>query len=122
MTTCCTGADAIHPAPGSLDRPSFTAVVGNVDTEAAKYIATIEVQASREEMITSLQKMAKVHIACISLVSSLDSCSTKPSFAYQHVLEMYMTYRRMVEKKANPAPKRIIFYRGKTLIICLDCL
>lgn len=78
LTKCCTGADAIHPAPGSLDRPSFTAVVGNVDTEAAKYIATIEVQASREEMITSLQKMAKVSICRISLASNLDNCSTKP--------------------------------------------
>lgn len=26
---------------------------------------------------------------------------------------MYMNYRQMVEKKANTAPKRIIFYRGE---------
>ena len=33
------GADVIHPAPGSDGRPSFTALVANVDSDSAKYIA-----------------------------------------------------------------------------------
>ncbi|KAJ7283579.1 argonaute-like protein [Mycena rebaudengoi] len=79
----------IHPAPGSDGRPSFTALVANVDSDTAKYIAASRVQTSRVEMIEELQSMSK------------------------HVLSMYMRYREMAEKKAagNSAPKRIIFYR-----------
>lgn len=36
---CLLGADVIHPAPGSDGRPSFTALVANVDSDTAKYIA-----------------------------------------------------------------------------------
>ncbi|KAJ6628687.1 argonaute-like protein [Mycena sp. CBHHK59/15] len=82
-------ADVIHPAPGSDGRPSFTALVANVDSDTAKYIAASRVQTSRQEMIEELQSMSK------------------------HVLNMYMRYREMAEKKAKgaSAPKRIIFYR-----------
>ncbi|HEV7737095.1 MAG TPA: Piwi domain-containing protein, partial [Chlamydiales bacterium] len=52
------GADVIHPAPGSGSRPSFTSLVGTLDTEQSKYIARVAVQESRVEMITDLQKMA----------------------------------------------------------------
>ncbi|KAI0314809.1 Piwi domain-containing protein [Amylostereum chailletii] len=85
--TVVMGADVIHPAPGSDDRPSFTALVANVDSDSAKYIATMNVQESREEIIQDLQTMS------------------------EYVLGMYMKYRQGVEKKANPAPKRILFYR-----------
>lgn len=86
--TIVMGADVIHPAPGSDGRPSFTALVANVDSDTAKYIATSRVQTSRQEMIADLQSMSK------------------------YVLEMYMKYRTKVEKKAgNGAPSRIIFYR-----------
>ncbi|KAJ7180150.1 argonaute-like protein [Mycena crocata] len=79
----------IHPAPGSDGRPSFTALVANVDSDTAKYIAASRVQTSRQEMIEELQGMSK------------------------HCLSMYMRYREMAEKKAPAAsaPKRIIFYR-----------
>jgi hypothetical protein len=30
----------------------------------------------------------------------------------QSILSSYMQYRKEAEKVANPAPKRIIFYRG----------
>lgn len=33
------GADVIHPSPGAEGRPSFTALVGNVDSDVAKYVA-----------------------------------------------------------------------------------
>ncbi|KDQ64588.1 hypothetical protein JAAARDRAFT_116696 [Jaapia argillacea MUCL 33604] len=85
--TIVMGADVIHPAPGSEGRPSFTSLVANVDSDTAKYIADSRVQTSRKEMIEDLQEMAK------------------------HMLTMYMAYRRNAERKANAAPKRIIFYR-----------
>jgi len=86
--TIVMGADVIHPAPGSDGRPSFTALVANVDSDTAKYIATSRVQTSRQEMIDDLQSMSK------------------------YVLDMYMKYRTKVEKKAGTgAPTRIIFYR-----------
>ncbi|TFY72934.1 hypothetical protein EVG20_g92 [Dentipellis fragilis] len=89
--TIVMGADVIHPAPGSDGRPSFTALVGNVDSDTAKYIATIKVQTSRQEIIEDLESMTS------------------------YILSMYMQYRQHVEKKANPAPKRIIFFRGIVL-------
>ncbi|EGO01883.1 hypothetical protein SERLA73DRAFT_177463 [Serpula lacrymans var. lacrymans S7.3] len=86
--TIVMGADVIHPAPGSEGRPSFTALVGNVDSDAAKYVATSCVQKSRQEIIEDLQKMAV------------------------DVLRLYMTYRQRAEKKpGNPAPTRLIFFR-----------
>jgi hypothetical protein len=58
------GADVIHPAPGSHGRPSFTALVGNVDSDTAKYIADSRVQTSRQEMIADLYEMSKVRAIC----------------------------------------------------------
>ena len=54
------GADVIHPAPGVDTRPSFTALVGNVDMDSAKYVATMQVQQTRTEMIADLQAMTEV--------------------------------------------------------------
>ncbi|KAG5649009.1 hypothetical protein DXG03_000358 [Asterophora parasitica] len=87
--TIVMGADVIHPAPGSDGRPSFTALVANVDSDTAKYIACSRVQTSRQEMIEDLEGMSA------------------------HALGKYMGYRQAVEKKAAhvAAPKRIIFYR-----------
>jgi eukaryotic translation initiation factor 2C len=50
----------MHPAPGSIGRPSFTSLVGNVDSDTAKYVASSRVQTSRQEMIDDLEEMAKV--------------------------------------------------------------
>jgi eukaryotic translation initiation factor 2C len=50
----------MHPAPGSDGRPSFTALVGNVDSNTAKYVATTRVQTSRQEMIDDLHAMSMV--------------------------------------------------------------
>ena len=54
------GADVVHPAPGSEGRPSFTALVANLDSDSAKYIAQTRVQVSRQEMIEDLEEMAFV--------------------------------------------------------------
>ncbi|KAJ7068346.1 argonaute-like protein [Mycena amicta] len=87
--TIVMGADVIHPAPGSDGRPSFTALVGNVDSDTAKYVSASRVQTSRQEMIEELEPMCR------------------------HIVSMNMRYREMVEKKpaGSLAPKRIIFFR-----------
>jgi len=85
--TIVMGADVIHPAAHSEGRPSFTALVANVDSDTAKYVADCRVQASRQEMIEDLEEMTK------------------------KMLEKYRGYRKQVEKKANADPKRMIFFR-----------
>ncbi|KAF7292384.1 Argonaute-like protein [Mycena chlorophos] len=87
--TIVMGADVIHPAPGSDGRPSFTALVGNVDSDTAKYVSASRVQTSRVEMIEELEPMCR------------------------HIVSMNMRYREMIEKKPAGAlaPKRIIFFR-----------
>jgi eukaryotic translation initiation factor 2C len=59
--TVLSGADVIHPGPGPLnDRPSFTAVVGSVDSNASYYLGTSRVQTGRQETISDLKDMCKV--------------------------------------------------------------
>ncbi|KAJ7127554.1 argonaute-like protein [Mycena crocata] len=87
--TVVMGADVMHPPPRSIGIPSFAAVVSSVDQNAAKYIADLRVQASRQEIIADLKEMTS------------------------YALAKYMLYRERVEKipAANKAPKRLIFYR-----------
>lgn len=58
--TMVMGADVIHPAAHSEGRPSFTALVANIDSDTALYAADCRVQASRQEMIEDLEEMSKV--------------------------------------------------------------
>ncbi|GJJ07624.1 hypothetical protein Clacol_001828 [Clathrus columnatus] len=60
------GADVIHPAPGADGRPSFTALVGNVDPENSKYVARCAVQESRVEIIQDLKPMAQSILSMFS--------------------------------------------------------
>jgi eukaryotic translation initiation factor 2C len=69
--TVVMGADVIHPAPGSDGRPSFTSVVGNVDSDTSKYIATTRVQTSRQEMIEDLEEMTSVGFHFLSAVRAI---------------------------------------------------
>ncbi|KAG8678491.1 hypothetical protein FRC09_019792, partial [Ceratobasidium sp. 395] len=85
--TLVLGADVAHPAPGTEGRPSFTALVGSVDSLASKYVATHRAQTSRVEVIADLEEMAV------------------------HIIKMFQGYQKAMEKKANPGPKRILFYR-----------
>ncbi|KAI0677583.1 argonaute-like protein [Trametes maxima] len=85
--TIVMGADVMHPAPGADGRPSFAALVGNVDSDTAKYIADCRVQTSRQEMINDLEDMAT------------------------NMIRMYQGYRQGVERKQMADPKRIIFFR-----------
>ncbi|KAJ3570209.1 hypothetical protein NP233_g4554 [Leucocoprinus birnbaumii] len=58
------GADAIHPAPGATGRPSYTALVGNIDSDMAKFVAGAHSPKantefdSRVEIIHDLKEMA----------------------------------------------------------------
>ncbi|KAH6915370.1 argonaute-like protein [Coprinopsis sp. MPI-PUGE-AT-0042] len=84
--TMVMGADVIHPSPGSEGRPSFTAVVANIDKNIAKYVADISVQEARQEIIVDLKDMAK------------------------KIIQRYID----AQPNANPrerTPTRIIFYR-----------
>ncbi|KAI0278886.1 argonaute-like protein [Russula aff. rugulosa BPL654] len=45
------------PAPGSTDRPSFTALVGSIDNSAVRYVSTMEVQTSKVEIIEAMESM-----------------------------------------------------------------
>ncbi|KAH8830505.1 argonaute-like protein [Flagelloscypha sp. PMI_526] len=89
VPTILLGADVVHPAPGADGRPSFTSLVGNIDSNAAKYIAVSNCQTSRQEMMDDLTGMVKT------------------------IITKFMAYRKQVEK-VHPnltQPKRIIFYR-----------
>ncbi|KAH9965908.1 argonaute-like protein [Russula dissimulans] len=55
--TIVMGADVMHPAPGSTDRPSFTSLVGSIDTSAVRYVSTMQVQTSRKEIIEDMESM-----------------------------------------------------------------
>jgi eukaryotic translation initiation factor 2C len=55
--TIVMGADVMHPAPGSMDRPSFTALVGSIDNSAVRYVSTMDVQTSRKEIIEAMESM-----------------------------------------------------------------
>ncbi|KAL7282382.1 hypothetical protein ACG7TL_003853 [Trametes sanguinea] len=84
--TIVMGADVMHPAPGVSDRPSYTSLVGNVDSGTAKYIADCRVQTHRREMIDDLEDMATA------------------------IIKMNLGYRESVEKKTGK-PTRIFFFR-----------
>lgn len=88
----------IHPAPGAEGRPSFTALVANVDGGAAKYVATSRVQTSRQELIDDLQDMSKVHFLLPHLITRTWLIST------QYVLSMHMDYRK---ERGKEKPQRL---------------
>jgi len=58
--SCELGADVIHPAPGTVAKPSYTSVVGSLDSHAVKYVPTTSVQEGRQEMIADMKGMCKV--------------------------------------------------------------
>ena len=78
------GAHIISPG---CNGPSFAALVSNVDSEAAKYVADCRVQTSRRDIIDDLEAMTISHIT------------------------LYKSYQEAVEKK-SPGPRRVIFYRS----------
>ncbi|KAG9005746.1 hypothetical protein FRB94_001312 [Tulasnella sp. JGI-2019a] len=85
--TLIMGADAIHPAPGAEGRPSYTAVVGSVDTLCSKYVATCHAQTSGQEIIDDMEQMTS------------------------SILRDFIQYKAAAENKPGVLPKRIIMYR-----------
>ncbi|KAH6907498.1 argonaute-like protein [Coprinopsis sp. MPI-PUGE-AT-0042] len=81
-----TGADVVHPSPGSEGRPSFTAVVVNVDQNITRWVSEISVQEARQEIIADLQEMVK------------------------NVLTKFIAFHANTNPREK-APTRIIFYR-----------
>ncbi|KAF9935761.1 Eukaryotic translation initiation factor 2C [Modicella reniformis] len=55
--TILMGADVNHPAAGDNVRPSIAAVVGSMDSKAARYAASIRIQAAGSEIIADLSGM-----------------------------------------------------------------
>jgi len=62
FTPVSPGADVMHPAPGSDDRPSYTSLVGSIDTSGVRYVSTMEVQTSRKEIIEAMESMCTVRL------------------------------------------------------------
>lgn len=56
------GADVMHPAPHTIDKPSYASVVGSVDTNAVKYVASSQAQTGRKEEILNLKEMCLVSL------------------------------------------------------------
>jgi len=83
--TIVMGADVMHPAPG-VNRPSYSAIIGSVDSHTAKYVATSRAQTGRREIINDMQEMC------------------------QMILSQYKDYQVNVEKKVFGL-NRLIFYR-----------
>jgi eukaryotic translation initiation factor 2C len=54
------GADITHAPPGSRGKPSFTALVGSIDSNAVKYVSRMGVQRSSHEVIEDLEEMCVV--------------------------------------------------------------
>jgi eukaryotic translation initiation factor 2C len=55
----------MHPAPGSTDRPSFTALVGSIDNSAVRYVSTMAVQTTRKEIIEAMESMCTVRLKAL---------------------------------------------------------
>jgi eukaryotic translation initiation factor 2C len=83
--TIVMGADVAHPPPG-VNLPSYTAIIGSVDSNTAKYVATSRAQTGKQEIINDMQEMCKV------------------------ILTGYKEYQVDVEKKDFKL-SRLIFYR-----------
>jgi hypothetical protein len=65
FATFWSGAAFTHPAPGSVDWPSITSLVGSIDTTAVRYVSTMEVQTPRKEIIEVMDSMCTVRVSVV---------------------------------------------------------
>jgi hypothetical protein len=96
----------IHPAPGSDGRPSFTALVANVDSDTAKYIATSRVQTSRQEMIDELEPMS---LHCLTKYMKARAIAPKRIIFYRgasHSVNCYV-YLPLISFALQTASRRV---------------
>ena len=54
------GADIMDPPAKIMNLPSYASLVSSVDSNAAKYIASIQIQPTRQQMIDKMYDMSKV--------------------------------------------------------------
>ncbi|KAH9992241.1 argonaute-like protein [Russula compacta] len=59
--TIVMGAHITHPPLESQDRPSFTSIIGSVDSSGVRYVSRMGVQASRRVVIEDMENMC-VHV------------------------------------------------------------
>ena len=52
----------MHPPSGSDDRPSYASLVGSIDTSGVRYVSTMGVQTSRQEIIEAMESMSTVRL------------------------------------------------------------
>ncbi|KAG8922787.1 hypothetical protein FRC01_013599 [Tulasnella sp. 417] len=87
-STLVVGADIKYGGKGRPPKPSYAAIVGNVDSDLSKYVAISRPQDCYAETIQDLADMIS------------------------DIIRKFMTYREVVEKSADLAPQRILFYRN----------
>ncbi|KAK0209999.1 argonaute-like protein [Desarmillaria ectypa] len=124
--TIVMGADVMHPAPGSQS-PSYAAVVANIDSDGARYIAKTTLQLGRQEMIGDLRSMAKnLLLAYMGYRSSMEKVTTIPKrliffrdgvsegeFKRVLELELPLLHDACIDAKLNPPPKITFIIVGK---------
>jgi hypothetical protein len=110
-------SQVIHPAPGSDGRPSFTALVANVDSDTAKYIAASRVQTSRQEMIEELESMSH---HCLSMYMRYSVPSPQ---RFQHQQRFLGIERWPRRRRPGPLPRNVSSSTAVSFpVLTLSCL
>jgi eukaryotic translation initiation factor 2C len=60
----------MHPRPG-VNGPSYSAIIGSVDSHTAKYVATSRAQTGNREIINDMQEMCEVWYLLLSTCGCL---------------------------------------------------
>lgn len=97
---CLLGAHITHPPLESQDQPSFTSIIGSVDSSGVRYASRMGVQVSRRVVIEDMENMCAVSV-CVLQRGKWCLLSER-----QHVFEQF-------RDAMNKFPKRILFYRGQ---------
>lgn len=103
------GANMKRGRPGRAGRPSkpsYAAIIGNVDSELGKYVAISRPQNYRVEVIENLADMVSV-----SLVLPHERRCLNHYLLDKDIINMYIRYQKAVEGRTEHAPQRILFYR-----------
>ncbi|CAE6453889.1 unnamed protein product [Rhizoctonia solani] len=78
----------MHPAPGACGRPSFSGVVGSLDSDMVRYSAVSSVLPSRVSMILDLEDMV------------------------YELIGRHSWWKTNRETRTKPFPERIVYYRS----------
>ncbi len=127
----------MHPAPGANGRPSYTAVVGNIDAHMVKYVAgKTEARGVRDSYSddggnTYSDSRPRLPRRNNSRFEG-DGCCTPLSFiliypclidCHKEILKKWLENRTEGDRKRAVKSYRLIFYRGNLIFrVCTDCL